>query len=80
MSRRDKPTPGTLGDVAPGDWATLDDGDAMVCWHYGNLTVVQRSGTVARVTVSGGLPVTHVRKRERAPVQGGEVDPLRRES
>jgi hypothetical protein len=83
VRHREKPTPGTLGDVAPGDWATLEDGrEVMVRWHGQGTpatTTVDVQG-VGHATLWSSAVVTSVRKRDRTPVQGGEVDPLRMDS
>lgn len=67
-----------LGEVTPGDWATLGDGaEVMVSWHARAVTFVRRAGGDPSPLPSTAEVVSVRRRRrdqaaERAPV----VDPL----
>jgi hypothetical protein len=66
-----------IGDVSPGDWATLASGsEVMVSWHQGSSTFVRRAGAQPDPLPSN-TRIVGVRHRVRVPAQNDAVsDPV----
>lgn len=67
----------TLGNVKPGDYATLGDGsEVMVSWHQSTATAVRRDGS-APFFMASDTVVMAVRERQRTRTDVETVsDPL----